>query len=175
VYAMFGGMASNGTAATTIGAGWDALQCDTVAPPAHGVVVDLVNNSLAWPVRNVSSLAVSLVITHNEQNSSREFFFRLWNQTKGEQVGIAAPIGIARNQGVTNASFVVPVVVQAGYENDELVFQVGGTSDVITVLVWDAIRIWTHNVGQYFGDISSAASAMTVGRAVTHGFDEGFK
>lgn len=174
VYAAYGGGKSNATATTVLGAGWDVLHIDTISPQPNHMVVNLVNNSIAWPVAGVNALSLSVSLEHDESNGSRVFYLRAYNVTKGVGLSDGIPVGIARNQGATTFSAVIPLEIQPGYENDELVIQAGNTGDSITVISWPVISIWSFNVGQFLGDIAGVSRAESK-KLFSNGFNEGFK
>ena len=170
-YSAYGGMSSADTAQTDITNSWETLEFDTVGPVPRGMTINLVNNSIAWDLSSLNAISISFTLTHNEAQGSREFRLRIYDLTKSQPFK-EIPIGIARNQTVTNFSTVMPIEVDAGYENDEVVFQVY-SDDAIIVVSWDLIRVWSWNVGEFRGNFDVPLVA-TVSGGFSKGFSRGF-
>ena len=155
--AAYGGLATTAPVVggpTTIGAAWTDLTFSFVQSPStsRGITIDAGSGSISFNVPGVYALAITVSFEHNNAQSGRTTYLRLYNtvtQTGGNGIVVAT----GRNTEATG--FSATVLVEADRANEPFILQLGN-GDSYTAVVWDAVSVQAWNVGEYRGDIQGA-------------------
>ena len=156
VYSGYGGMRQTVPAALPdIGAGWVTLVADEseVTTPRN-ITENFTNNSLTPGAFGVWQITIVVNLDHNEvTNTTRMFNVRAFNLTKGWMIGRELHVGVPKNIDTTNLAFTALTEVDpAGtYASvgDEIVIQVGGTTDNFTSVVENTFVYSANMVSEY--------------------------
>lgn len=146
VGAGYGGVFLNTpTGIADLGLGFVEVPYNTGSISAPRLITqDTANNGIIFLTEGIWSINVLLTLSHDEQNSSRQFDVRLQNATVGSTAYIT-PIGIGRNVGVTNWSTTILAEVSAASEGDLFIIEIGGGNAVTNVTVEGASLTATHS------------------------------
>jgi hypothetical protein len=136
-----------------MGAGYQTLPADTVAlTTPENVVQDVSGNGLRFSEAGIWHIDVSFSVSHDELNAGRAFEARLYNATD-VVAAEGVPIGVGRNQGVTNFSTGLIVEITPEAINDLFTMQIGG-GDTFSSVTLEGYRFSTHHVSEYQGEIA---------------------
>lgn len=142
----YGGVLLNTpTGIADLGAGFIGVPYDStsIASPVL-ITQDTANNGIIFLTEGVWSVNVLIALSHDEQNSTREFNIRLRNVTTAT-TDFIIPIGIGRDIGVTNWSATLLVEVTAAQEGDLYTIEIGGGDAVASVTVKASSFTATHS------------------------------
>lgn len=142
------------TAGADLTAAWrkinefDAVMFNT----PRGITQDLANDGLVIDVYGIWVFGLYLSFEHNESNSGREFYIRLYDETDNVPVGNGSGtlVGVSRNQPATNFSYSLPIEIPESLVGHRLIIQVGN-GDTLSSIVWSDLEFALHHVSQYLG------------------------
>ena len=139
---------------SSIGAGWtdvdgfDANNWDT----ERGAAFTLATGRFSFSLECDVMIIMSATVGHNEQNSERSYYARLYNHTTA-QGGDPRRVPVGRN--VTGSVLIATIGASIGATQvgDEYGVQIGGTTDTFTSVVIEDCDLSIFGVGIYRGAI----------------------
>lgn len=109
---------------------YDSIDLNTLGvtlTPATGTF------SFQWP--GIWQLGLTLIFEHDDVNSGRDTFIRMWNVTDSVAVGTGLPWFIGRNQPGSNIILPFPMTISEADIGKVLVAQIGGGDDITVTMV----------------------------------------
>ena len=113
-------------------------QADTIDIPFKDSTFDTATGQFSVTKKGIWDVDLSFNLSHNESNSGRETFLRLWDVNGGVPIGREYPIGIGRNQPGTDRSLQAPFAVTT--PGQPIRFEIGG-GDTISSVLWNQVAI----------------------------------
>lgn len=156
-FAAYGGMYTAIPTDITIGLGWDVLKFDSLGlSTPRGVTVSLINNTMAFDVDGVYTLALTGSILHDSVNFGREFLVRIWNVTDGSEPAHPFRVFTGRNADGTNIAVTGQFEITEASKGHDIRFEVGGTTSSYAAVNFDG-ELSVNNVGEWREPLPSDA------------------
>lgn len=154
-YVAYGGLRLSAPAAfSNINATWktiDVFDSISFQEPVH-VTQDLAGSALAADSAGVYEFTFNISLTHDESNSGRTIYLRVYNTTKDVATGVLFPVAIGRNQPGTNISYSVPVEASSEFSGDLFTLQLGN-GDTLASVTFQAVEYYVKSIGEFRGNV----------------------
>lgn len=122
---------------------------DTIGMTARGCTLNTSTGEFTLGVVGSWLMLIRVNLTHNESNSGRETFIRLFNVSEST-ASASAPIAIGRNTPGTSDTPVLAFDFVASQIGDTYRVEIGG-GDTLTTVTWEAANV----VLSYQGELGS--------------------